>query len=383
MSLLDLLGEEGAHREPAECLVFVNGTEIVDFYPYLKEVTVEMKRNEASTCTLVFETVRDEFGIWNIQDAMDGDSNVFYPWKQITISASFGGYVEEVMRGYIKDVRSECPQDMGSATVRVTGQDESILLDREQTCQSLSTQEGPLSDNAIITQLAGSFMEVDAEEGLSNATLGKATTDIELLKERARANGFEIYFREGTLYFHAPRLEGEHQSTIMVYAGRQTNCINFSTSFDGHKPDQVIVTRAASTGTESEEDIFESNLPLLGSRSADSQNSGLQPFIWSMPQPLGSENEEARSRAQAAANENAWKITGEGSLDGSVYGHVLLTHRTVRVDGAGESNNGIYYVDQVTHRFDSSGYKQDFRLLRNATGETEMDSSAHVLAGVI
>ena len=85
--------------------------------------------------------------------------------------------------------------------------------------------------------------------------------------------------------------------------------------------------------------------------------------------------EEARSRAQAKANENAWKVKADGELDGSLYGHVLLTHKLVGVYGVGETYSGLYYVDSVSHIFDQNGYRQSFKLLRNATGQdTEPES---------
>ncbi len=102
---------------------------------------------------------------------------------------------------------------------------------------------------------------------------------------------------------------------------------------------------------------------------ATSENMGLVSCEWRMQQPPGSSLSEAQSRAQAKANENAWKIIAEGELDGSLYGHVLLTHKTVEVDGMGESDSGRYYVDEVTHLFNTEGYRQSFKLLRNAIGE--------------
>ena len=82
---------------------------------------------------------------------------------------------------------------------------------------------------------------------------------------------------------------------------------------------------------------------------------------------MGASRAELERRAQAKADENAWKISAEGELDGTLYGHVLLTHVTVEVDGVGETYGGRYYVDEVTHHFDSEGYRQHFKLLRNAT----------------
>ena len=52
-----------------------------------------------------------------------------------------------------------------------------------------------------------------------------------------------------------------------------------------------------------------------------------------------------------------------------MYGHVLLTHKIVGVYGIGDTFSGLYYVDTVVHNFDQNGYRQAFKLLRNATGQ--------------
>ena len=187
--------------------------------------------------------------------------------------------------------------------------------------------------------------------------------------------------REGTVFFHPPELEGEAQPTIMVYAGLATNCLSFSARYDGHKPDQVVIARAATTGAEAEEESFTPDLPLLGRDAANSENRGLEPFAWQLERPSGATAAETSARAQATANENAWKVIAEGELDGSLYGHVLLTFKTVNVDGVGDTYGGSYYVDQVQHRFAAEGYRQRFRLVRNATGEAGQAPTSDPIAG--
>ena len=180
----------------------------------------------------------------------------------------------------------------------------------------------------------------------------------------------------------SPQLDEDPQPSIMVYAGARTNCVRFSVTHDGHRPDQVGVMRGAETGTEMEQETLSPDLTLLGKKAATSENTGLVPFIWQMRRPAGSSLEEARSRAQAKANENAWKVRAEGELDGSLYGHVLLTHKLVGVYGVGETYSGLYYVDTVSHIFDPNGYRQSFKLLRNATGQNTEPESDDSLAAV-
>lgn len=364
-------------RQPAVCKIFVDEEELVEMMPYLVEANVETSRAAAAVCTLVFDTVRLEDDSWQIQDA-----GVFLPWKPFRIEANFGDYSEEVMRGYVKEMWTDNPEQMGAAKVIVLCQDESILLDREHIRRVWSTEGEMMSDGDIVNEIAGTRFDVDSDDGLSNISLNQDGTSIRFLRDRAEANGYELFFREGRLYFTPPQLDEDPQASIMVYMGERSNCLRISVQHDGHKPDEVTLVRAADTGTELEQESFTPDLTLLGHEAASSESMGLSPFSWQMPRPAGSSLEEARARAQAKANENAWKVTAEGELDGSLYGHVLLTHKPVGVYGIGDTYGGLYYVDRVTHMFAQAGYRQSFRLLRNATGQNTEPETSDALSGV-
>lgn len=352
-------------RAPAECVVKIDGAEISTFYRFLREVQVQMSRSAPATGTMIFDTVRGENGSWSVQDV-----NMFRPWKQIEIAARFGSQSEKVMTGLIREVKVDCPEDMSAAAVTVTVQDETLLLDREYLQLNLSSASAPQTDGEIAGQIAARYnLRAVTATGLSNTNLNSDRTAINLLQDRARANGFEFFVRDGTLYFQPPQLQGQPQSTIMVYAGRATNCLRFSTRFDGHKPDQIQVIRAAERGTDIDDQTLSSDLHLLGTRAVTSDDQGLLPFVWTLRSPNGATGAETTARAQASANENAWKLIAEGELDGTLYGHVLKTHETVRVDGVGDTYGGVYYVDEVRHVFNMDGYRQTFKLLRNAVGD--------------
>jgi len=364
-------------RQPPICKITVDNEEIIDLYPLLIEATVETSRQQAAVCTLVFDSVRLEDESWQIQDA-----DIFVPWKKIKIEANFGDYTEEVMRGYIREIKTDTPEKMGKAKVFISCQDESILLDREHIRKVWSKEDETMTDSDIVSEVAADHFTVEAESGLTNKSLNQDSTHIQFLRDRALANGYECYVRAGTFYFQPSNLDEDPQFSIMVHKGAKTNCINFNAQHDGHKPDQIKLVRAADTGTEAEVETFTSDLSLLGETAATSENMGLEPFVWQMPRPLGNSLEEAKARAQAKANENAWKIIADGELDGSLYGHVLLTHKPVGVYGIGNTYGGLYYVDKVNHIFAQDGYRQSFRLLRNATGQNTEPETNDSLAAV-
>lgn len=355
---------EAVQREPVECSIRVDGVEITAHYRALQEVSVDTRRGAATVASLVFEPVRDERGQWSVQDA-----GVFQPWRRIRIEACFGSRREEVMRGYIRDITLEHPADMSGVRVTVQAQDESIALDREHLRRNWSREDRSITDGQIARQIAAAHgLQARVETGLTHTSLNCDQTAIQFLQGRAEANGFELHVRDGVLHFGAAQLGGTPQPTIMVYAGRATNCLRFDIRHDGHLPDRVRLTRAAERGEQADEETAAPDLPLLGRVAADSAGVGLPPFVWTLPRPLGATLAEARARARGRANEAAWKVIAEGELDGGLYQHVLLTHRTVAVDGVGDTYGGLYYVDQVGHTFNAGGYRQTFRLLRNALG---------------
>ena len=377
------MNTEQEFRQPATCKITVNEKEITDLCPYLVDVKVETSRSAASVCTLTFDTIRLDDCTWLVQDWIVQGTRTFEPWNEFEIWADFGNYEEEIMRGFVKTVKADTPEQMGEAKVIVTCQDETMLLDREHTRKTRSREDKPMTDGKIAQEIAReNHLSVEAEDGLSNITLNQDSTPIRLLRDRAEANGYEFYIREGKLHIGPPQLDGDPQPSIMVYAGPRTNCLRFSVTHDGHRPDKVGVMRAPETGTIMEDETLKQNLKLLGKKAATSENAGLVPFVWQMQRPSGGSWKEAKARAQAKANENAWKIRADGELDGSLYGHVLLTHKLVGVYGVGETYSGLYYVDTVSHTFDQNGYRQSFKLLRNATGQNTEPEGDDALAAV-
>jgi hypothetical protein len=150
--ITDLLS--GFSREPAECLVRINDTPIESLYPLLAEVTVETGRNAPDSATLTFETRRDERGEWMVQDAtgLFDNTPLMREWNRISIVAAFGNHEEEVLRGFIRQLRAEYPEDAGAAKLVVECQDESLQLDREHRRISWGSEDLPTSDPQIIDE---------------------------------------------------------------------------------------------------------------------------------------------------------------------------------------------------------------------------------------
>lgn len=370
------------HREPAECVISVGTAqlEITKLYPCLTEVVVETSVDKPSVALLTFETRRDENGQWSVQDA-----GLLAPWEPIRIEAAFGSATEEVMRGYIREIKAEYPGAGGIATVAVECQDESIALDREHIRRKWGAEQ-PSSDAMILHEIVvgnhGLMLDPDSQDGLSGLVLHQDATDIRFLRQRALFNGYELIFREGMVYFGPMRLEAEAQDPILVQAGPDTHCYSLSIRDDGHLPDKVAFDAPVAQGQGATGQVVKPDLTLLGNEPADSAASGLREFVWKMREAGGMSEEELQAVAQKKANDSAMKVRAEGELDGSLYGHVLRVGEPVMVDGVGDRYGGTYYVSNVTHRFGMEGYREQFTLLRNAYGDNSV-GTANPLAGVL
>lgn len=82
--------------------------------------------------------------------------------------------------------------------------------------------------------------------------------------------------------------------------------------------------------------------------------------------------------AQALANVSTDRVVCvSGKLDCFRYGGILTAPGTVYLRGAGQSSDGQYYVQSVTHRATRESYEQDFTLTREGMGSTVSSVPAH------
>lgn len=371
MNLLSTLLTPG-FRQAASVLITV-GQARADLGPLaqmISAIEVRTGRTEAATATITFDDRREGDGSW-----MAADSGFFKRWEPVTISADFQTHVEEVFRGYIIELKPQLPQNGGEAKLVLELQDDSSALNREHQ-RRVWGADAPMSDKLILTELIsplGLTVAAGGGDGQSSRSLAQDATPISFLRDRARANGYEMIFARGAVWFGPMQLQATAQATIMVYAGSATNCITFSVTDNAQKPDLVMFEHAPqSEGADPVVETVGPDLPLLGSTPVAAEGAGLgTPSLARLTREGDETEEETRARAVAMANDASFRIKGAGELDGTLYGHVLLPGLPVRIDGAGNRNGGLYYVDSVTHSFTPDGYRQQFEAIRNATGDAD------------
>lgn len=357
-------------RQPASCLIEVGEglSDIGIIADLVMQVEITTSRAEAATGTIIIEDRRKEDGQW-----IAADSGLFTRWAPIRVSADFQTHVEEIFRGFIVQPKPSYPNSGGETKLELLVQDESAALDREQM-RTIWGDTAPMSDRDILTVLVAPLgLSVDAESGTgqSSRSLSQDATPIVFLRERAAANGYDLMFSEGKVYFGPKRLEGEAQSPILVYAGRATNCLSLDITDDGQRPDAVRFDHAPQQdGAQAVTETLTADVPALGTTPVAEEGAALgTPSVWRVSKEGDETEEELRARAQALVNEHSFRIRANGEIDGSLYGHVLRAGKTVTIDGTGARYGGTYFADKVVHRFSPDGYRQQFELMRNATGE--------------
>jgi phage protein D len=346
--------------------------EITDLYPVLVTANIQVSRKEPGIGTLEFTATRDEDGSWPVLDG-----GYFERWKPIKIVADFGSYSEDIIEGFIVKLTPEFPQEKGTAKVTVEIQDQTIALDREQITKTWgdSTSDKMLTDKSIVASVLAGYqykLDVDSADGQSRLTLNQDKTDFRFLTELAEAVGYEFRLMNSTVYFGPIKLSGTPQSTILVYAGPDTNCLEFKVDEDAAVPDSATTASVDTqdSGEASEEELTP-NLTILGATAAnEAANSNNVPgYVWRMRQEGDNPPAAAQMLAQAKINEASLSIKAECVIDSTIYGHVLLPGKLVNVDGIGQRYGGRYYVDAVEHAFDALSYTQKASLLKNGINE--------------
>jgi hypothetical protein len=286
-------------RKPAKCLVRIGAAQrlITQPHAFINTLTVDSRRDQSTIATLQLSARRNQGRGGSAHEA-----GLFGVDQPILIAADFGTHTEEVMRGFVRDIkaryRSPCSRP---SQVTIVCQDESLRLDRRRI-RRIWRGEKPTSDRhvaAAILQQHGLALDPDSGDGSHHPMLHQNDTDLGFLQARAEANGYDLLFKEGQVYFGPMRLDAEPQAVIRVHSGGMAHCRYF---------------------------VFQ----------------------------------RRRRRCASPVFHRA-----RGELHSASYRRVLRVGEPVDIAGVGAAYDGTYYVDTVRHRFTARTYRQFFTLLRS------------------
>ncbi len=302
---------------------------------------------------------------------------------RVVLVLSFGILPEVLFDGIITQIQLTPAGGGGAATVSVTGEDLSVLLDREEKDAEYPALDdypqalmilAPYATQGLIP-MAFPPMDMDPPLPIERVPTQHGT-DLQQLIMLAERHGHVCYVLPGPLpgtsrfYWGPPVRIGVPQPAISVDLGPETN-VTAAPTFTMNALEPVAVQGSVQD-------------PRTGTAVPVRSGPSVQPPLAALPLWLtaagqirtrrfresGTSTVSAFARAQAAVELGANAVTGTGTLDGGRYGSVLRPRGLVGVRGAGWSHDGLWYVKSVEHTVRPGSYGQAFTIAREGYGST-------------
>ena len=356
-----------------------------DMIDALERVEVTHSDDERSGFQLTFRAKRSGL-FFNPVDFPLLLKRQLQPFQRVILTVTLNWLPQIVMDGIITD-QQLTPESPDQATLIVTGEDISLLMDLDE----LITEHPALNELCIANKilagytLYGVIPEVRPPPVLDYPTPDERIpvqhgTDREYLQDMAARYGYVFYIRPGPgpgmnrAYWGPSLAWGLPQSALTVNMGSDSNVDSLNFRYDGLAPQRVsgrVQDRKLNQGIPFAT-WATTRLPLTPQPAFYLQSEVRQSWFREV---AGLGAAAAAARAQGVTDASTDKvIVAEGELDATAYGHVLEIGRPVGVRGVGYTYDGLYYVRKVTHTIEvgqqpeAGSYRQSFTLTREGTG---------------
>jgi hypothetical protein len=305
-------------------------------------------------------------------------SGLLEPPNRVIVVISIGARREVLIDGLITQHQIIPSNQAGGSTLHVDGLDIGIKLNLEEKNKSYPDQ----SDTAIVKHLLEAYRDLGLEADVEKSEVtpsdndrrpAQQGSDLAYIRALAQRNSFVFYVEPTTepgrciAYWGPQKRRGETQPPLTMNMGPYTNVdtpINFRYDALGPAEPEVFTLDPDSRRMVPVESSS-SSYPQLSQRIARPLRSTLARDTARLNAAL------AGQRGLSSTQESSDAVTGNGEVDAVRYGRILRAHRIVGVRGVGNSFDGDYYVESVTHRIKRGEYKQSFTLKREGRGSTK------------
>ncbi|MBM0745398.1 hypothetical protein JOY44_28655 (plasmid) [Phormidium sp. CLA17] len=345
--------------------ITIDDEEVSELYENLVSLDVELDDELAAMFQLHIAIALQPDGSWPYLD-----DERFRVWQPITITAGLESGAEELISGYITHVKPSFSRNPIQYTLEVWGMDSSVLMDREEKLKDWPNKKD--SDIASeIFNLYGFTPKTEDTAVIHNEAISttiQRETDIQFLRRLALRNGFECYVEGAIGYFRSLQIDAPPQPVLEVRFDDKTTVQKFSLEVNALTPANVAMVQVDRATKKVLDVITEtSQQAALGKMDAIGLLPvGMKPGVVVVGGVVATGQPEMAALCQGLYDQGSWFVTGEGEVAANGYGHVLRARQTVTIKGIGETYSGVYYVTHVTHSFSAEGYKQIFRVKRNA-----------------
>jgi hypothetical protein len=344
----------------------------------LQSVEVTHDDAQRSGFQITFQSGRD--GMFGLADYPLLRSPLLRPFNRVVLIVTMGALPRVLMDGIITHQQFDPGRQPGVASVTVTGEDVSLMMDQEE-----KTAEHPAQNEAMI---AAKIILNYARFGMVPMVIPPISVDLPLPIERtpvqrgsdrsyldqmAQRYGYVFYVTPGpapltnVAYWGPPIRVGIPQRALSTDLGAETNVESLNFQHNAQEPTLVEgeVQDRRTNQKMPVRSFASTRVPLASQPDWLVQRMNLRRV---QLQSSGMSVTEAYARAQGMTDASTDTVTAEGELDALRYGDLLRARGVVGLRGAGYSHDGMYYVKRVTHTISRGSYKQRFTLTREGLG---------------
>ena len=305
------------------------------------------------------------------------------PFSRVVLIVTFSVTPRVVMDGVITNHQLSPGNEPGTATLTVTGEDVSVMMDLEKKRAEHPAQDETLIAMKILVSYVQYFLSpptvippitIDPPIPIERTPVQQGT-DLEYLNQMAGRHGYVFFVEPGPLplmnraYWGPPPRLGIPQPALSVNMGPETNVESINFQYNALAPTTVKgEVQDRQTNQKLPIRTFVSLRPPLVSQPA-------LPFNLPNVRTSLLENSDGLNYMQAFARAQATTdksmdavVSANGELDALRYGTLLQPRGLVGLRGAGYSYDGFYYVKSVTHSMKKGQYRQRFSLTREGVG---------------
>ncbi|MDP3331054.1 MAG: hypothetical protein Q8Q40_02515 [Methylococcaceae bacterium] len=298
---------------------------------------------------------------------------------RVVIVAIYNGTPNVIMDGVVTKHEIVPGGDAGHATLKVTGEDLSVVMDQidfsgfpfpalpaEGRVALMLLKYAALGIVPLV--IPSIFIDVVIPTSRIPTQQG---TDLSYIQELASQVGYVFYIEPGPLpganiAYWGPQIKvGAPQPALNINMDAHTNVEALTFSFDNNL--NAIPTLFYQE--EKTKAFFIIPIPPITPLNPP---LGLIPPIPNRLESVSKDDDlskyslpRAITVGVAKAAKWAEAVTARGELNVLRYGRILKARQLVGVRGAGTAYDGLYYVKSVTHKIKRGEYKQSFELSRN------------------
>lgn len=304
------------------------------------------------------------------------------PFNRVIVTLNLASRPRVLMDGIITYHEFAPSLEPGESIFTITGEDVGVMMDLEEK----SVEHLELDDKSIVEKILNSYTRYGLTPKLSTPQWAdrplktdrvpvQLSTDLDYIQELANRHGFVFYIKPGPstgsneAYWGPPNRKASPSKPLTFNMGSFTNLESINFQYDA-----LAVMKVQGEVQDRKTNQTQSVSVSSSRRSPLSAEPALTTQTYTRTAQF---RQTARLATQATAYAQAMvdqsvdaAITATGELDTLTYGDFLQHGGTVDLRGVGQTYDGRYYINEVTHQIQQGAYKQRFRMTREGSGST-------------